>query len=152
MSVPEKLAASAGRWLGSNRLHDPNTNQPEDSPSTAFLTPILGGKFLRFDYTWGYQGKPQEGSMLIGGDPRSNAITAHWIDSWHNGDSAMACQGAVDEKAALLLRGSYSVPGHPDWGWRIDIHPHDGRLTVMMFNISPEGQEVLAVEASYRKG
>lgn len=152
MAVPEKLAACGGSWSGTNRLQDPNANAPEDSPSTLVLTPILKNRFLRLDYTWGYQGDPQEGSLWIGGDKKGHEVTAHWIDTWHMSHGVMACRGTVREDGSISVRGSYAAPPGPDWGWRIDVHPGDGRtLRVVMFNVTPEGQEDLAVEASYQR-
>jgi hypothetical protein len=66
MSALEWLAARAGNWRGTNRLNDPHTRAAEESPATASVTPVLGGRFIRFNYTWGYQGSPQEGSLLFG--------------------------------------------------------------------------------------
>jgi hypothetical protein len=73
----EALTAVAGQWNGSNTLQDPNTGKPEESPSTATLAPVLGGRFVRLDYTWGYQGKPQEGSLLVGFEPKSGEVSGH---------------------------------------------------------------------------
>ena len=43
------------------------------------------------------------------------------------------------------------LPG-PTGDFRIDIDSDDGRtLRVVMFNVTPEGQEALAVEASYTR-
>ena len=153
MAVPEKLAASAGSWSGTNRLHDPHSGAPEDSPSTMVLTPILKNKFLRLDYTWAYQGDPQEGSLWVGGDPKTGEVIAHWIDTWHMSDGVLVCRGGpAHEDGSISVRGSYAAPPGPDWGWRIDIQPGDGRtLRVVMFNITPEGQEDMAVEASYTR-
>ena len=149
MNALDHLAACAGEWRGTNRLHDPRTGRPEDSPSTARVTPVLHGWFVRFDYTWGYQGTPQEGSLLIGMDPKAGSATAQWIDTWHMGRAVMSCVGTARDGQAFSVRGSYAAPPGPDWGWRIDVdmsHPRMLRLT--MTNISPEGTETIAVEAS----
>jgi Protein of unknown function (DUF1579) len=150
MAVPEALTPCAGRWAGTNRLQDPHANIAGDSPATAVLTPVLGGRFLRLDYTWAYRGAPQEGSILFGGDP-AGALTAHWIDTWHMGDLVMACRGAVEAGGVVSVRGSYAAPPGPDWGWRIDLYPGADKLRVVMFNIWPDGREELAVEATYTR-
>lgn len=62
MSVLDELAECSGRWRGTNRIRDPGMNVLDDSPSTAELTPLLDGGFLRLDYTWAYQGAAQEPS------------------------------------------------------------------------------------------
>lgn len=150
MNVLERLAACAGPWRGTNRLQDPMNNLAEDSEGTATVASILGGRFVRLDYTWEYQGKLQEGSMLIGFDPKTETASAHWIDSWHMGRQAMACTGKESE-GTLAVRGSYAAPPGPDWGWRIEITPGEGELRMVMYNIWPEGREDVAVEARYSR-
>jgi hypothetical protein len=149
MSILDGLAACAGSWRGTNKLQDPHSNVDEDSPATATVTPVLGGRFVRLDYTWGYKGAPQEGSMLIGYDTKTDTATAHWIDTWHMGNQVMALAGPGGP--ALAVRGTYAAPPGPDWGWRIEITPGEGTLRMVMFNIWPEGKEELAVEAVYER-
>lgn len=152
MSVPGWLTACAGRWSGVNTLQDPNLMAPEDSPATAAVAVLLGGRFVRIDYTWAYRGKPQEGSLLIGGDAKTGTATAHWIDAWHNGDNVMACVGTAVEESRISLRGSYAAPPGPDWGWRIDLLPGDAsNFRMVMFNIWPDGREDLAVESAFSR-
>lgn len=48
--------------------------------------------------------------------------------------------------------GTYSATPGPDWGWRIDLIPEaDGVLHMVMHNITPDGREVPAVDACYRR-
>ncbi len=159
MSVLDPLAACAGTWRGTNTLHDPHTQRPEESASTATVTPVLGGRFVRLDYTWGYQGKPQDGSLLVGYDEEADAITGHWIDSWHMGRKAFACLGPRPADGVLSLRGSWA----PEWGWRIDVTPEatpagaaagsggSPGLRVVMLNINPDKREDPAVDALYTR-
>ena len=116
MHALDRLAACAGRWRGSNRLHNPHTGKPEDTESTAVLATLLSGKFIRLDYTWSYGGAAQEGSLLIGYQSEHGKTTAHWIDSWHMSDGVMACEGAVEDDGSIAVRGSYAAPPGPDWG------------------------------------
>jgi len=152
MSAFDRLSACAGSWRGTNRLQDPHTNAADESPSSLVVNPVLGGRFVRLDYTWAYHGKPQEGSLLVGRDAKPGEVTAHWIDSWHMGDTVMACRGAAVDNGALSVRGSYAAPPGPDWGWRTTITPDGGdALRVVMYNVTPDAQEQLAVEASYTR-
>jgi hypothetical protein len=77
-------------------------------------------------------------------------VTLHWIDSWHNGDAVMACEGTGSD-GRVDVRGSYPAPSGPDWGWRIRVEPGSGSLVIRMDNVSPDGEEYPAVEASYRR-
>ena len=152
MSALEGLAACAGRWRGTSTLQDPMSGKPDESPSEMTVTPVLGGRFVRLDYTWAYQGAAQEGSLLVGSQGKAGTVSGHWIDCFHNGEKVMACTGTAAEGSTLALRGSYEVPGHPGGGWRIDLLPEGGSLRVVMFNAWPEDQpEELAVEAVYSR-
>jgi len=155
MSVLDALIACAGSWRGKSTLLDPHNNIAEDSLSDLTVTPVLGGRFVRLDYTWSYQGKPQEGSLLIGFQKKEDLFTGHWIDSFHMGAKVMALQGPGSSASTISLRGSYAAPPGPDWGWRIDLAPEeDGTLRLVMFNVWPEsegGKEELAVEATYTR-
>jgi len=151
MNVLDVLIASAGQWAGKNRLMDPHTNSVDESPGTAIVTPGLGDRSVRIDYTWAYHGSPQEGSLLIGYDASRGLITSQWIDSWHMGDKAMACEGPVVAGEPISVRGSYAAPAGPDLGWHIIVAIKDQRLQVAMHNITPDGREDLAVEAEYSR-
>lgn len=152
MNILDKLAAYAGNWAGTNTLQDPNTGNPDESSSTATLIPVLGGRFVRLDYTWSYQGSPQEGSLLIGYEAEANQASAYWIDSWHMGNKVMVCSGTTEKDNELSVRGSYGIPDGPDWGWRITLALEDEqRLGMIMFNIEPNGKEWLATEAHYTR-
>ena len=155
MSVLEPLIACAGNWQGKSTLQDPHNSIAEESSSNLTVVPVLGGRFVRVDYTWSYKDKPQEGSLLIGFDKGADTVTTHWIDSFHMSNKVMACTGPRPEGRAISVRGSYAAPPGPDWGWRIDLTPEEnGTLRMVMFNIWPEsqgGQEELAVDATYAR-
>jgi hypothetical protein len=151
MSVLDLLGSCAGRWLGSSRLQDPHSAIADVSLSTAAITLVLGGRFIRLDYTWAYRQTPQEGSLLIGYDKGGSEATAYWIDTWHMGDKGMTCRGSVGPHGLISLIGSYAAPPGPDWGWRIVITPAGQSLSIVMYNITPEGVEELAVEAEHRR-
>jgi hypothetical protein len=151
MGVLASLVACAGRWVGTNHLQDPHSGSPDESPATATVTPVCGSRFIRLDYTWAYRQAPQEGSLLIGYDTSGSEATAHWIDTWHMSDKVMACRGAVESSGQISVRGSYAAPPGPDWGWRTVITPGGQALRIVMYNITPEGREELAVEAEYAR-
>lgn len=146
------LMECAGVWHGTNVLQDPHIGAPVESVSTAIVTPVLGGKFVRMDYTWSYGDAEQEGVILFGFEKKEHKLSAYWIDSWHMGDKAMVCSGEAQESGALSVRGSYAAPPGPDWGWRIDLFPAEGvSMKMLMYNIWPEGREDIAVETVYRR-
>lgn len=142
----DELIACAGAWTGTNALQDPENGIEATAPSRASVTPLMDGRFVRIDYDWSYRDRPQWGSMLVGHRPDADEVTLYWIDSWHNGHSAMLCRGTRRDGGVLDVRGTYGVGTGPDWGWRTEIHPHADSLLWVMYNVTPAGEEALAVE------
>ncbi|HSI89088.1 MAG TPA: DUF1579 family protein [Pyrinomonadaceae bacterium] len=152
MAIEKRFLDLAGTWQGTNRLHLPWMPVPLlESPSQATIRPLAGGQCLEIVYTWSYEGKPQEGVMLLNGDAGSTAIRAVWTDSWHSANVLMICEGSVSPNAVISVSGSYAVPDHPDWGWRTELFIDNGDLNYVMYNISPEGIEELAVETRFSR-
>lgn len=66
--------------------------------------------------------------------------------------TSMACRGSAELEGAIDVLGAYAAPPGPDSGWRIRIiSPTSDRLEIRMFNISPDGDEALAVHATYQR-
>ena len=142
------LLAARGLWRGTSHLTlGPVTDA---SPSAAALAPAVGGRFWRLAYTWFHENRPQEGELLVGYQPRTDVATVHWADTFHTGDTVMACTGTAGDDGVVAVAGTFAAPTGPDWGWRIAIAPV-GResLRVTMHSVSPEGEVWPAVEADY---
>ena len=150
MSIPDGLRALEGDWTGSNKLWFTPTDPARLSQTTASVRTAAQGRFFTMGYTWADEGKPQDGLLTLGIDPATQTIAASWLDSFHMSHAIMTCSGPAGGEVSV--KGTYSVPGYPDWGWRISVDPETAdAFTLRMFNISPEGEEALAVEASYRR-
>lgn len=152
MSVNATLSKLAGQWKGDNRLHLPWTDDPvHDSESNARVELRVNGQFLAIEYDWVFEGNRQEGVMIVGCDTESDAVQAVWTDSWHMSHKFMVCDGRVKADGAIDVKGYYAVPDHPDWGWRTEILPGNDAFRIVMFNVTPEGDETIAVEADYER-
>lgn len=150
MSISEKLAALAGKWKGTNRLNQSWLPDPiAESPSTADVSRRLNGQFLEIAYTWEFEGKLQEGLLILGGDNKSDAVNAFWTDSWHLAHQVMLCEGTAADNGSISVKGYYKVPDHPDWGWRTEIIPAADSFKYVMWNVSPDGDEELATETEF---
>lgn len=151
MSIPENFKKLTGIWKGVNRLYTTwiEENPVRESVSRAKVNLAGNEKFLKIEYDWIYENKNQEGLLLIGSEENPGEVRAFWIDSWHMRDKFMSCVGRFSDDS-ILMKGFYEVPNHPDWGWRTDIFfTEEDSLKIVMYNVSPEGAEDLAVEAEY---
>ncbi len=147
MSVPKILESLVGKWRGVNRLHTTwiEDNPVRESVSIAVVELTARGRFLKIEYDWTFDDAVQEGLILIGDEQDSDLIKAFWIDSWHLSDKFMVSEGSL-ENSAISLKGFYAVPEHPDWGWKTIIEPErNNSFKIIMYNVSPEGEESLAV-------
>lgn len=146
----EVLARLAGKWTGTNRLWLHPQAPVRESATTMAVAPAAQGRFLAFAYTWADEGKPQDGLLLIGGE--GDEVTGAWIDSWHMGTKLMLSRGAATTTGAVSIAGTYAAPPGPDWGWRTVIEPRGAdTFRFAMYNITPGGEEALAVETIYTR-
>lgn len=150
MSVPNRLAGAVGEWRGHNKLWLDASKPAMESETSAELREEAAGRMIAVRYSWGYEGKSREGILLLGDDPVRGRCDAAWSDSFHNGNRLMLLTGVASGDDNPSVIGSYSAPTGPDWGWRITLeHPSPDAFVMRMHNITPDGTEELAVEASY---
>ena len=148
----ERLESLAGHWVGTSQLWCPMPTAPIESEceSTADVALTANGRFLTIEYTWALDGKNHQGFMLVGREPKGNAVTAAWVDSWHMSDKPMISTGTADESGRVNVLGSYGAPPDPLWGWRTEIKPRgDTGFEIVMWNITPEGEEAIAFQNVY---
>jgi len=154
MSVPEILEKMVGKWRGVNRLHTTwiPENPVRETASIATIELTARGRFLKIEYDWTYDEAVQEGLILIGDEKDTDSIKAFWIDSWHLSDKFMVSEGRREMNDSVVLKGFYTVPDHPDWGWLTVIEPErDNSFKIIMYNVSPDGEEALAVEMEFTR-
>lgn len=140
-------AQLAGDWQGSYSLWLRPGAPEEKSKTHANFSPAANSSYLLMTYDWQRGGKAYEGVFLFGG--RDQAATVTWGDSFHMAPELMHCQGGLQENGEkLILNGSYPAGEGPDWGWRTEFSQQgtDG-LLMEAYNITPEGEEGLAVRA-----
>lgn len=125
------------------------------SDSFMFVKPTTGsngGRFLQVGYRWQEGGAHQDGWIFFKTDEGRGVLKAPWLDAWHLGKERMECEGRIVWEGVADGRGRYAAPPGPDRGWRISIEGAGEKGLIMrMFNISPEGNEGLAVEAVYER-
>ena len=155
MPLPVNFTGLSGEWKGTKRLYLAGESGPEKSSGSRMtIAKAARGTFLLLDYTWKFDGDPQEGVLLLGCDATQNTATVAWGDSWHMSQKIMHCVGTIDERV-INVRGSYEAPPGPDWGWRITLTINgDDSIRLVMHNISPDApdaKEDLAVRAEFSR-
>ena len=120
------------------------------------LRAVLQGRFLLHEYSWEFDGRSHSGLALYGYHIDEKRWECAWADSFHSGSSIMFSQTSGEaDPAHFAVLGSYGdgqTPPGPRWGWCTEIkQPDDDRLLITMTNISPEGDEVRAVEVEYAR-
>lgn len=150
MSVTENFKKLVGMWDGSNRL----TMSPEDpireSESVACVGLEANGKFLKINYEWSFDGIQHEGLMIYGFG-KDSKITSVWIDSFHQSGDFMNCVGTI-EGDKISVKAHYTQPEYADWAWRTNVEYHDeNSFSFTMYNVFPDGKEMVAVEAKFER-
>jgi len=84
--------------------------------------------------------------IILGGDNKTDSVNAFWTDSWHMAHQLMLCEGTLRDDGSISVKGYYKVPDHPDWGWRTEIIPGYDSFRYLMYNVTPDGEETIAVE------
>jgi hypothetical protein len=145
----ELFGRFVGKWRGQSTLFLDPESAGDTQPSWLEVTSVARGNFLRVDYFWTVDEQVEEGVLLIGFDPRRPRYEAAWIDSWHMSRAMMF--GTGESGDTFDISGTYMVPGYPDWGWRIRLEADGDELRLMMWNVSPEGEEARAVSGTYQR-
>jgi hypothetical protein len=153
MKIMNLSSKFVGHWKGTYRLVLSWLPNPDFiSVSNMAIKSIANDKFLVLSYDWQHEGVGQDGLILIGNINKQAGVTASWVDSWGMSGKIMNCYGTINQQGDIILLGSYEVPDNPDWGWRIEIPcPNDNALQIVMYNISPEGEEFLAGDTNYTR-
>ncbi len=143
------FSALLGEWSGPSRLF--LEGKTYDCVSTASVRMIARDRFVSIDYAWQVEDEPAEGLIIFPASLGATPVVATWLDSWHMSEVIMVCEASIDPAGFVALRGSYAAPPGPDWGWRLELGTEGGAFLLRMFNITPDGQEEIAVLAQYAR-
>jgi hypothetical protein len=145
-----QLAQMVGDWEGSFRLWFTPDELACEAPQRGRIRSVLGGRFLIHEYESRYHDEPIEGVVMYGYHMDDGRWESAWVESFGTGTSIMFSTG---DGAVPDVLGSYGDgQGGPRWGWRTMLEqPDPDTLVITMFNISPQGEALRAVETRYTR-
>ena len=144
------LADLTGRWTGTNKLWFMPKDPVRESDATAEVEVVGRGALTILTYTWSYEGEPQDGALMI--RRGQDGVQLVMLDTWHTGSQFMDFRHDPEHEGLVSVHGTYGAGEGPDWGWRITVEAEESDAFVMrMFNITPDGEEAPAVEATFTR-
>lgn len=144
--------AIEGDWSGDYDLWLMPNAPKESSESSARIEVDVTDHTWVMNYQWTREGTAHQGGFHFGGS--GTKADFRWSDSFHSSTAATTGIGMLsDDGTQLIFMSSYSTGvGTPDWGWRTEFTFVDANTMKMeAYNITPQGEEHIAVRAEYAR-
>jgi hypothetical protein len=135
--------AIEGEWRGPYELWLMPGSPVDRSESSARVS----GKEM--SYEWAQNGKAQKGTFTFGGTGAKADF--NWSDTFHTTAGPMKGEGALSVDGRKLIFKSTYGPAAAPWGWRTEFTIGEGGFTMEAYNLTPKGEEALAVRCRYAR-
>lgn len=152
MTTNELFQTLIGKWQGSVRTWFEPGKLADESTVVGEFEELLGGKFVRHSYTGSMQGKPRTGEETLAINSVTKEIEISWFDSFHMNYALLFSRGKANENGFSVFSKYDVAVGTPQWGWRTEFILIDAdHLTIIAYNVTPEGEESKGVEINYQR-
>lgn len=116
------------------------TDDFAEGTSSVSVGSVANGRAALVSYTWTHaEDGEQRGTLMLGVAAEDGAVTAGWVDSWHQPD-VVQLTGTETTTGAVV--GYEYAPG---WTWEIEVTVETGGLSLVMRNGMPERDDSPAV-------
>jgi hypothetical protein len=99
--VPVLIETAKGQWQGKSRLNLPwlaAEKQITESDSFLRIETDSQDKFATLTYDWHYEGKREEGMIILAKSADSEGVQFGWVDSWHQSEAVLHLKGEESGK------------------------------------------------------
>lgn len=145
MNTPYDLPLGDGD--GSYAFRMLPTDEFDDGSSSVSVDSVANGRAVLVSYTWTHpEDGDQRGTLMLGVAAEDGAVTAGWVDSWHQRD-VVQLTGTGTGTGAVV--GYEYAPG---WTWEIEVSVDAGALALVMHNGVPESDDSPALRYEVLRG
>lgn len=108
-AMHEFLAQGVGEWTGSCTMWMAAGTPPMKSESTMTITPMMDGRFFKYEHKGEMMGQPFNGFGLTGFDNVSQKFQSSWVDNF--GTGMMFGTGELSsDKSTLTMTYTFNCP------------------------------------------
>lgn len=134
--APSPLGAARRTLTGTCAFRLMPTDALADAASTLVVDEAAAGRATVLTYTWWHADDgEQTGTLMLGVPADDSAVTASWVDSWHQPDVVLLT--GTGGPGAWSLGYDYA----PGWRWEVDVTVDAASVAMVMRNVVPDGQD-----------
>lgn len=147
----EHLAHLAGEWAAEGTFWIPGAEEPVRSTGTMVNRMMMGGRFLRTEYSGDFLGSSFEGFGLEGFDNVTGKHTSFWVDNM--GTTMLTASGtcSADHKSTTLISEFVNPMGQKEVMRSVTTLDAPDRHTMVAYTVGDDGQETKTMEIVYTR-